>query len=96
MQMRSDPIGERYQTEVDYSTNRLQHRYEQALKARDAAQRKLAAAIEKSSKQSRVAELRRQVDIREFELAEIMKLMQPGNRSRVGWRPVPVTHTQRG
>ena len=94
--MRSDPISERYQTEVDYSTSRLQRRYEHALKARDAALRRLNLAVQESAKNSRLAELRRQVDIREYELAQIVRLMQPGNRSKVGWRPVPVTHSQPG
>lgn len=90
--MRSDPIDDRYQVEVDYSTSRLQRRYDRACKARDAAQRRLIRAIEQSTKVSRLAELRRQLEIREYELAEIVKLMQPGNRSKVAWRPVPVTH----
>ena len=94
--MRSDPISERYQIEVDYATNRLQRRYERALKARDAAQARLLAAIERDAKASHLAELRRQVEIREYELGEIMKLMQPGNRTKVPWRPVPVTHTTIG
>jgi multidrug efflux pump subunit AcrA (membrane-fusion protein) len=92
--LKSDPISERYQTEIDYATSRLQKRYEHALKVRDAAQRQLDTAIRRREKKSRVAELQRQLDIREYELIEIAKLMQPGNRSRVAWRPVPVTHGQ--
>lgn len=92
MQFHSDPISERYQIEVDMATNRLQRQYEHALRARDAAQRKLTLAIATSTKKSRLAELRRQVDMREYELAEVVRLMQPGNRAKVGWRPVPVTH----
>ena len=89
--VRPEPISERYRTEVEYSTNRLQRRYERALKARDAACKRLARASEGKTKSSRLAELRRQVDIREHELAEIEKLMQPSGRQRVPWRPVPVT-----
>jgi len=48
------------------------------------------------AKVSRLAELRRQLDMREYELGEIMKLMQPGNRTKVPWRPVPITHTAPG
>jgi Rad3-related DNA helicase len=94
LEMKSDLISERYQTEIDYATNRLQKRYERALRVRDAAKQHLDKAIRKREKTSRVAELRRQLEIREFELSEIVKLMQPGNRSRVAWRPVPVTHGQ--
>jgi hypothetical protein len=94
LQLRSDPIDERYQTEVDYATNRLQRRYERAVRARDAAQRRLALALEQSAKASRLAELRRQLDMREYELNEIVRLMMPANRAKVGWRPMPVTHAE--
>lgn len=90
--VRSDPVDERYQVEVDYATTRLQRRYERSLKARDAVLRRLRAAIERNAKASYLAELRRQLEIREYELEEIVKLMQPGNRQRVPWRPVPVAH----
>lgn len=76
--MRSDEISDRYQIEVDYATNRLMRRYEKALKFRDAAQQRLTKAIESKAKDSRLAELRRQLEIREYELMEIVKLMQPG------------------
>ena len=92
--LRSDPIDERYQTEVDYSTSRLQRRYERALKVREAAQRRLSLAINSNAKSSRLAELQRQLDIREYELFEIVKLMQPDLRTKVRWRPVPITHSQ--
>lgn len=95
-ELHSDPISERYQIEVDYATNRLQRRYEAALRAREAAQRRLRLATETNAKASRLAELRRQLDMREYELGEIVKLMQPGNRTKVPWRPVPVTHTAPG
>lgn len=91
--LRNDPIDERYQIEIDYATSRLQHRYERALKARDAAERRLTRVTRQSPKVSHLAELRRQLEIREYELTEIVKLMQPGNRCRVPWRPVPVTHS---
>jgi hypothetical protein len=94
LELKSDPIDERYQTEVDYATNRLQRRYERAVKARDAAQRRLALALTQSAKASRLAELRRQVEMREYELGEIVRLMQPANRAKVGWRPMPVTHAE--
>lgn len=92
--MQSDEISERYQIEVDYATNRLMRRYEKALKNRDAAQQRLVKAIESRAKDSRLAELRRQLEIREYELMEIVKLMQPGNRTKVPWRPAPITHSQ--
>jgi len=96
LELHSDPISERYQVEVDYSTNRLMRRYERALKARDAALAKLNTAITRNARAARLAELQRQLDIREYELGEIVKLMQPGDRSKVPWRPVPVTHTTIG
>lgn len=93
-EMHSDPIDDRYQTEVDYSTNRLQRRYERMIKARDAAQHRLAVAIERNRQASQLAELRRQLELREYELIEIVKLMQPNTRSNVPWRPIPITHSQ--
>lgn len=91
----SEPvISERYQMEIDMSTHRLKRRYEHALRARERAQHRLSVAIQKSNKSSRLAELRRQLEMREYELMEIVKLMQPSNRSRVPWRPVPTTHGQ--
>jgi hypothetical protein len=78
----------------EINTTRLQRRYEHPVRAREAAQRRLALAIDTNAKTSRLAELRRQLDMREYELFEIVKLMQPGTRSKVPWRPVAVTHAQ--
>jgi hypothetical protein len=90
--LKSDPISERYQIEVDYATNRLVRAYARALKARDRAQTKLLAAVAHNAKESQLCELRRVLEIREYELKEIEKLMQPGNRAKVPWRPVPITN----
>ena len=92
VEMRSDPISDRYQTEVEYATNRLVRRYEKALRDRDATAQRLSAAVESRARASQIAELRRRLDIREYELMEIVKLMQPDTRARVGWRPVPASH----
>lgn len=88
--LRSDPVDGRYQREVDAATNRLERRYRRAVQAREKAQQRLSVAAASNAKVSCLTELRRQLEIREYELAEIEKLMQPGNRARVAWRPVPV------
>lgn len=88
----SDPVDERYQIEVDYSTNRLQRKYAQAVKAKERAEKKLQIAIQRNERKAVIREFQRKVEIAEYERLEILKLMQPGTRSKVPWKPVPVTH----
>lgn len=71
-------ISERYQREIDRSTERLERRYRQAEKRAADARRKLdraTAAAGTRHKERQLAQLRAELEIREAELEEIRRLM---------------------
>lgn len=92
-------IDERYQAQVDRSTEKLQRRYERAKKAADAARfrRDRAALIVGHNKvrAQRLADAEAALAARLAELDELERLMQanPGasliHRGREGWTKVP-------
>ena len=83
--MTSDPISERYQIEVNISTNRLEQRYRKAVKALEAAERRAERArrlLTESRSKSRATaahydRLLLIVEDRRRELREIERLMMP-------------------
>lgn len=82
LEMVSDPIDERYQREVDYSTSRLERAYRKAQAALEAAQRRADKAAQAA--QVNLGDVRLQRESRKFdrlvaervaELLRIEKLM---------------------
>jgi chromosome segregation ATPase len=88
----SDPVDDRYQAEIDASVGRLTRRYEAAQKRLQAAEAKaerLANIVQpKPTERRHLAELMHEVQRRREELAEIERLMMPGDYTRVRHRPV--------
>jgi tRNA(Glu) U13 pseudouridine synthase TruD len=88
----SDPVDERYQAEVDASVSRLTRRYEAAHKRLEkAVVRALILAnlpTPKPTEKRLLADVMAEVQRRREELAEIERLMMPGDYTRVRYRPV--------
>lgn len=77
-EIRSDPIDDRYQREVDHSVAKLEQRYRRAQKALDAAERRAERArTQRRPIKASVADLERAVEDRRRELREIEALMMP-------------------
>ena len=96
MEYRPPPISERYQAEVDRSTERLAAREAAAARKVALSEKRLASAIER--KRPRLIEVERELlEIRRQELIEIQRMMvsagssnqHRGNTSRKKHRPVP-------
>lgn len=84
VQVRSDPVDERYQAEVDACTRRLEARYRKAEAALERAERRAAVARQELERtptsrasKSYYQRLQELVDQRREELLEIERLMMP-------------------
>lgn len=84
LQLRSDPISERYQREIDMSMERLEQRYRKAQRALQVTERKVERARREAEDNTRNRENRRKynellelVEQRRRELRQIELLMMP-------------------
>jgi len=80
----SDPVDERYQCEVDYSTARLEKAWRKAQAGLEAAERRSAKAAQVAHRSLHNVRLQREhqrlirlVEVRRAELREVEKLMTP-------------------
>jgi len=84
----SDPISDRYQAEVDSHTNRLAKAHARAVKRVDEARARAARVTLTETRPTRIDAAWRELATREAELAEIERLMQPGNTAPANNRGV--------
>lgn len=90
-------ISERYQTEIDMSTQRLERRYRKAQRALEAAEKRAARAWADVVKNARGAKRRHSdlqalVEERRAELREIERLMMPADHTSRDGRRRHVRH----
>ena len=92
---RPEPISDRYQTEIDAATNKLERAYRNAGKRANRAERRVETARASHATSKAMEQLERELEARINELRRIEALMQPGNiaqaahRGSASYRKVP-------
>lgn len=71
----TEPVGVRYQAEVDASVARMERAYRRAVKRLQYAERKLREAHQKADRQHRVTTLQQLVEQRRAELDDLGRMM---------------------